>query len=91
MLIKTYENRVLNSRYIRGYAVERADRARSYPNGTGTTTHHGAPESGFVVVAWMDSKGFITDGLAETEAQRVLDELLKAYADGERVFDARHA
>ncbi len=90
MLIRCYDGRVLNSRHIRSYVVEDAANARHYANGSGTTQHPAAPQSGFVVVAWVSgSKAFLTDGLLiESEAHRVLDALLLAYADGARAFDA---
>lgn len=52
MLIKTASSRILSNKYIHSYAVEDAANARHYANGSGTTTHHNAPESGFVVVSW---------------------------------------
>lgn len=87
MLIKCHDGRVFNSKYIRTYAVERAEVARCYSNGNAITTHHAAPESGFVLVAWLTGKAFLTDGLTAVEAHRVLDSLLQAFNDKARVFD----
>lgn len=87
MLIKCHDGRVLNSKYIRTYAVERAEVARRYCNGNGITTHPQAPESGFVVIAWMSSKAFLTNGLTAIEAHRVLDSLFRAFAAKARTFD----
>ena len=87
MLIRCHDGQVLNSDHIRTYVVDRAPQDQNWHSNLGGTRYEEPPQKFIVFVRMGDGQFFITDGLSETEAKQVLDNLLAAYADSVRVFD----
>lgn len=90
MWLKSSSGKLLNTKNFRAFEVRRADATRELPDGRGYTVYRDCPESGYVIVAWVaGGLHFLTPGIEEAQAERVLAAIYSALGDGAKTLDVQ--